>query len=76
MVWLGEGASVEPWPVISPVVGVKSQTGLKQHGLAASLIKRHSAGRLVYEGHLRKRRRVSKIKICTQKCHMITDFAF
>ena len=28
----GTGVIVEPCPVISPVVGVKSQTGFWQHG--------------------------------------------
>lgn len=48
----GTGASVEPSPVIPPCVGTKLQTGLKQHGWAASLIRWHSVGRVLYFGHL------------------------
>ena len=49
---MGLGARVVPCPVISPVVPVKSQTGLKQHGLAASLIMWHWGGMEEYLGHL------------------------
>ena len=46
------GMRVDPWPVMVPAVGVKLQSGFMQQGLAGSLNRRHSAGRLGNLAHL------------------------
>ena len=52
----GEGAGVGFCPVSCPTVIGKSQTGLKQQGLAASLVRRHCSGTFTYCGHLKRTR--------------------